>query len=415
MFERFSVIIAVSALIGCGSDSSSGQAAQTTPAGSASGTALAPTRDWQGNTASGPNDTAAAGAASTDVTPASDPANQQPSAAVPTQPSAAQPVQPGAAQPVPTPASDPSVTPVPPGAAAAPTTPASPTTPPSGLPDVDFAFDTVVPAGAELLRCTYGVFPSDRGVIAAPGAESHYTPGSHHMLAYRTNLKTAPMEGVHDCQDGAGSSMVTGSYYEAQQPDSMRSLPPGIAHEFQPGEILLLQAHYINTTSGDVNAHVELRIHTMNLADVTQEAGSIMFNNGNISVAPHAKSRSSMTCTLPSDFNPALLWSHMHSRGIHFEATTDDTAAAAALGTLYTNDDWSEPQPRDYPFDPPVVLHANSHITFSCDFQNDTDQTFTFGQSAATNEMCILHGMYWPRMATSGEQCLGGKSTRTAL
>jgi hypothetical protein len=412
MFARLSVIIAVVGLMGCGSDTSSGQAVQTSPPTGANGTALAPTRDWQGNTAAdgttpaATNDPAAAGSAAPDTAaPTPNASGQQPT---PTQPTAAQPMQPAAATPVPV--GDPSVTPIP-GAGTA-----TPTSPPSGLPDVDFAFDTVVPAGAELLRCTYGVFPSDRGVIAAPGAESHYTPGSHHMLAYRTNLKTVPMQGVYDCQDGGGSSMVTGSYYEAQQPDSMRSLPPGIAHEFQPGEILLMQAHYINTTSADVNAHVELRIHTMNLADVQQEAGSIMFSNGNISVAPHAKSRSSMTCTLPSDFNPALLWSHMHSRGIHFEATTDDAAAAASLGTLYSNDDWSEPQPRDYPYAPPVVLHANSHITFSCDFQNDTDQTFTFGQSAATNEMCILHGMYWPRMTSSmGEQCFGGKTTRTAL
>jgi hypothetical protein len=33
------------------------------------------------------------------------------------------------------------------------------------------------------------------------------------------------------------------------------------------------------------------------------------------------------------------------------------------------------------------------------------------GQSAATNEMCILHGMYWPRQDVVAEFCLSGAST----
>jgi hypothetical protein len=280
------------------------------------------------------------------------------------------------------------------------------------LPDIVLAMDTMIPAGKELLKCQYRQLPSDRGVMAVGSVESHYTPGSHHLITYRTDLTSIPAGSTapFDCYSSA--QLVghgRGSYFEAQQPDSRRDLPPGIAHEFQPGEVVMFESHYVNTTTEDLDAHVEVRLHTVELAKVEHEAGTIEFNDMNINVPAHGKARVTMTCPIPEDFNPALLWSHMHARGVAFKATTDDTAAAAALGTLYEQDDWEEPQPREYPSDPPVTIHAGSHITFSCEYQNDTDKAFMFGTSAVTNEMCLLHGMYWPRMHTAGaETCRGG-------
>jgi Copper type II ascorbate-dependent monooxygenase, C-terminal domain len=289
---------------------------------------------------------------------------------------------------------------------------------PSGLPDVQFTLDVTVPAGQELLECQYVAMPSDRGVIAVNSAESHYTPGSHHLLAYRTDLTALPTDhvGVWNCNDGAWFVHDKGSYYEAQQPDSHRELPPGIAHKFQPGEVVLMQAHYVNTTAADIKAHVTLALHTMEVAKVTSEAGTILFSNVNISLAPHSKSRVTMTCTVPQDFHPAELWSHMHKRASNFVASTNDAAASTALGgMLYVEPDWSEPKPRIYPFDPAITIKSGSTITFSCDFDNDTDKTITYGDSAQTNEMCIFHGMYWPRMPAAAEGCRGGMSSHMAL
>ncbi|MEY4582612.1 MAG: hypothetical protein RL701_7315 [Pseudomonadota bacterium] len=281
---------------------------------------------------------------------------------------------------------------------------------PADTSDVTFQFDVDVPAGGELLRCVYAQMPSDRGVIAVPKVESHYTPGSHHLLAYRSNLTAIP-EGKGspwDCSDGAWQLNQRGAYYEAQQPNEERALPPGIAHKFAPGEIMILQAHYVNARDEELSAHVELTLHPMDPAQVEQEAGTIFFTNVNITVPPHSKATAGMRCTLPQDISLALLWSHMHKRGVHFVATTDDPPAAAALGTLYEAADWNEPKQREYPTDPAVILHAGSHITFACDYQNDSELRYVFGNSAETNEMCILHGMYWPRMPVASEQCLFG-------
>ena len=291
--------------------------------------------------------------------------------------------------------------------------PAIPGKPPTPLPDIVFEMESTVDPGGEALMCIYAQMPTDRGVIAVPSAESVFTPGSHHMLAYRSDLTSIPsgQTGVWNCADGSWMVHQRGSYYEAQQPVSRRDLPPGVAHRFQPGEVVIMQTHYLNPGTDPLDAHAQLTLHTVDVSTVPNEAGSLIWSDINIYVPPGARSRSTMKCPLPTDIHPALLWSHMHKQGSNFVATTDDDAAADMLGTLYSENDWAEPQPRAYPYDPPATLHAGTHVTFSCDFANPNSYTLTFGQSAETNEMCILHGMYWPRMSSSAEQCLTGTTS----
>jgi hypothetical protein len=78
----------------------------------------------------------------------------------------------------------------------------------------------------------------------------------------------------------------------------------------------------------------------------------------------------------------------MHRYGVHFKAETD-------TGQLvYEGTDWDEPEPAH--FDPPLHIPAGSKITYTCDYDNTSNQMLTFGDSALTNEMCILSGTYFP-------------------
>ncbi|HVU01117.1 MAG TPA: hypothetical protein VHE30_05170 [Polyangiaceae bacterium] len=277
------------------------------------------------------------------------------------------------------------------------------------LPDVTFHMDGKVLAGGESQSCQYVHMPSDRGEIAVPSAESTYTPGSHHFLVFRTNFTEIPDDGaIHECSVNDLLLNVSGTYYEAQQPETRRDLPPGVAHVFEPGEIILLTAHYLNATDQDLVTKVDFRMHTMPRKEVEQEAGSFFFYNYDINVPPQSKVSVTRTCPIPKDVNLALLWSHMHARGVGFIAVTSDDRAAERVGNLFETRDWSEPQARAFSYAPPVVLHAGTSITYTCDYDNPTSNTFTQGPSAATNEMCILHGMYWPRLPASVETCLNG-------
>jgi Copper type II ascorbate-dependent monooxygenase, C-terminal domain len=283
----------------------------------------------------------------------------------------------------------------------------------AALPDIVFTMTGHVDANGEILDCVYVRMPSDRGKIAVPSAESTFTPGSHHFLVYRTSYDDIPADAgsVHPCTDAEQFAGITGSYYEAQTPMAERALPPGVAHVFKPGEVLLMTAHYLNASGSGFDTSVNFRLHTEDMAKVQHVAGSIFFYNPVIDVPPYSEITVTRTCPLDDDVDLALLWSHMHSRGIAFTATSSDPAAVKQAGDLYDSTTWSEPSPRTFPDDPPVTLHSGSSITYTCTYRNPTGQTFVAGQSAATNEMCILHGMYWPRLDSATELCESGTST----
>ena len=286
----------------------------------------------------------------------------------------------------------------------------SDTDPTTQLADLSFVMRGHVDAGGEVQNCLSIKLPADRGTIAVQSVESHYTAGSHHFLVYRGKVQDlAPELAIeHICSAREEAGNFNPTYYEAQAPDSSRELPPGIAHVFQPGEVLLLTSHYLNATDHDLDTQATFVLHTMPSEQVEQEAGSIFFYNPSISIPPASSVVARRTCPISQDINLALLWSHMHSRGVAFEARTDDPGVDAPDGTLYESEDWSEPSPRQFPNDPPITVHAGSSITYACTYENRTEMAIKQGLSAVTNEMCILHGMYWPRVDQRTEQCVMG-------
>ena len=313
----------------------------------------------------------------------------------------------------------------------------APVAPPAApaIPDLVYNMAGSIEAGAEAMFCMYVQMPMD-GKTAIPSAESHYTPGSHHFLVFRTNLTSIPagQDVSHLCGSpdttvavsgesngiGSGESAKgsTGSYYEAQTPDARRDLPAGVAHVFQPGEILILTAHYLNTTDQMLEPKIEFRLHRMDPSDVKQEAGTFFLLNTQLNIPPHSEVTSTRSCPITKDLNLGLLWSHMHARGWSFRAWTDDPVANAQLnGDVYVEPGpfaWEEPHLQTYPADPPITLHAGSKLMISCTFRNTTDRMFKFGQSAATSEMCLLHGMYWPRLDGATERCTNGTTVNDA-
>ena len=82
-----------------------------------------------------------------------------------------------------------------------------------------------------------------------------------------------------------------------------------------------------------------------------------------------------------------LLWllPHMHSRGTHFQVTMGQADPV----TIFETNDWEVAPHR---FDPP--LQVSDTLSYSCTWANDTDETLTFGESAAKNEMCLVALQY---------------------
>lgn len=255
--------------------------------------------------------------------------------------------------------------------------------------------------GEETYRCQTFQNPFGQD-IAIVKSESTMTPGSHHMAAFRV------MDDTNGAIEECSGLEFHPTIHASQTPTATTVYPPGIGASLSAAEGVRLNVHFLNTTLDTIHTHVTVTFTYVNPSDVTYQAAQIYLNNSSLQVPPGA-STATATLAIPTSVGDVKLLSaqsHMHQRATHFDATLSD-------GTdLYQTAQWSEPEVKT--FTPALALPSGSSITWTCDFQNNTTETLTFGESAATNEMCVFTGFYYPAPAGAvivGDTSLGAAAT----
>lgn len=220
--------------------------------------------------------------------------------------------------------------------------------------------------------------------------ELHMSTGSHHMFAFYTS--NAANGSVAACaQGGLQFAPYT---FTAGSPTAIQTYPDGMGASIPSTTGFTINAHFINTGASALQGNVALTIYVAKPGEVTQHVGPIFLNQALLSVpATGQPSTSTASYSLPQDVNLLLGASHMHQRATHFVST------ASTGETLFETTQWSEPMPKIY--SPPLHLASGTTITWSCTYVNDTGSTLTFGESAATNVMCISEFIYYPVQNTS--------------
>jgi hypothetical protein len=262
------------------------------------------------------------------------------------------------------------------------------------------------PAGKEIFRCQLQRLPAAMdgdAEIFVHEMKHEYTPGSHHYLVYRTTLTEIPkdLDKPFDCAEGDGvmNKFATGFVFGGQTPKETRTLPDGIALPLKSGEIVALQAHYINASKTDLAASVHVEMHTIPKAQVKERAGIYRMYDPYIYVPAKASATAQMRCPIKHDITMIAATPHMHVRG-QTETAWIDTADAPGTTPFLTNDDWEHPKD----FQGSMALKAGSLIRFQCAYKNDEDRNVYQGQSS-NDEMCMLSAFYYPEMPEEDTFC----------
>ncbi len=235
--------------------------------------------------------------------------------------------------------------------------------------------------GEEAFKCQ--TFRNPFGVdVDVLRTESVMAPGSHHLIAFfdSTNSDGA----VYDCGGLEFGERVHG----AQVPEYVREYPEGVALPMYASEGLRFNMHYLNPSGAEIRAKVRLTILAAPAGTAKNRAGFLFLNNTGIDVAPRSKGTATKTCTIPSNVQIMDLVSHMHMHATQIVAKT------AAGKLVYEGTEWDHPKPSI--FTPPLALGTDTNITWTCSYDNQTNGRLGFGESAATNEMCILGGTFYP-------------------
>lgn len=272
--------------------------------------------------------------------------------------------------------------------------------PPPAGEGQQLTMDVTIAAGDETEQCQYVVVDSELEIARF---EHVYTTGSHHLLLYQTSLTPADVTTeMFDCTGAQLTELgVAGIAYGAQVPTGDLVYPDGIALKVQPDSVLLIQTHYLNASTADLDAEVRLNLwYTSEPA--SGEAGTLFFYDWAIVVPQDSPASARMRCQVPTDVDLIFGTSHMHRRGVGYRAVVEKPGVAEPE-MLFETDLWEGVEPDRY--SPVRRIPAGSVIDFQCDYQGDPDRTIIEGPSAADNEMCMFIASYYPRLDPMTELC----------
>lgn len=300
-----------------------------------------------------------------------------------------------------------------------------------------------VPAGTEIQDCYFFRVPDlangedvmfDRVALAL-------NAGSHHMNVFRVKTITGldPEAGAPIDLGGVQGTVVRGTDGDAcwasanwadwplvsnsqqsaiDQPIIDWNLPPDVAMRLSPGEMLMLQIHYVNASEqitpfvgrGGVNFY-------RSLDGDTQELGTLFATQQSIRVCrSNPRPSYSGTCGLPSgSYTVTAANGHFHSRGKRFRIYAWDgvsTTRPPDEALFYDMDNWAEP---DMKVDLDVALPNPGGIYWTCDYQwiqppdgcdavdardpqQANDCCYTFDPTVETSEHCNVFLYYYPKV-----------------
>jgi hypothetical protein len=283
--------------------------------------------------------------------------------------------------------------------------------PPAGQ-GIQLSMTATIPASSEDEQCRFVQTTEDMWVNHE---DVRYTPGSHHFLVWNTTYTSIPTMNtqgmtvdttkVFDCSNGpqAGwnTSQMVGGAQGADAPPGLSDLPANVALHIPAGSVLMLDLHVLNTTTSPLTPTAVINFDTIPQSQVTEEAGLFFFYNPFIVVPPNAMAEARMSCPVTSNVTLTTAQTHMHKQGLGGVANLLDSTGAM-LQQLYTSSVWTDPPVTQW--SPGMALTAGQQIDYHCNYENTGTTTVIQGGSAATNEMCVFTGAYYPR-DTKFETC----------
>jgi hypothetical protein len=133
--------------------------------------------------------------------------------------------------------------------------------------------------------------------------------------------------------------------------------------------------------------------------NATQAAASMVSFNAGIFVPAGGSSDVKGSCSPPagSKFFAFTTHTHRHGGSVASGAYTDVNFVSNGMTTnVVHTTDWESPDvalwfPPNY-----LTTQANDQFTYDCHFVNQDSAPVSFGETAATGEMCMSIGYYFP-------------------
>jgi len=267
-------------------------------------------------------------------------------------------------------------------------------------------FQVVLKSGAvtiqpssEAYYCYYKTIPGNAAIDVGAFQSWMSKGASHHFITYQATTASAADGTLQQCPGVAGkwvyATSVSGQIIELKMPD-------GVGLNMSAGTQLILNMHFANTSSKPLSPVVKLNV--LYAKNVQYQAGTMVSFNAGIRVpaaGPTGPGTQTVSgrCTAPVGSKFFAITSHTHK---HATVTDVNFVNGGQTQNVVHTTDWESPDVGlFYAPDFLQVKSTSDSFTYSCSYVNMTNQTVLVGETAATNEMCMAIGYYFPAGAAS--------------
>jgi hypothetical protein len=175
------------------------------------------------------------------------------------------------------------------------------------------------------------------------------------------------------------------------------ALPEGVVYELAAGQMVRVEAHYLNATEQTLTPEVAVTFHAIPDAPGLERADFLFFGTPDIQLehnVPTTVGPRFIQGGIPAGAQIFALTTHTHQWGTQFRV--QKSTSRFDPGTpIYDYPDWVWDEPPVRRFDPPLTFGAGEGVRFTCEYLNRSGRRVSFGESAES-EMCFLWLYYYP-------------------
>ncbi len=223
---------------------------------------------------------------------------------------------------------------------------------------------------------------------------------SHHLVVSAVTDPTETESDLFDCSPFR-AVLIGAPLTVSQKHDDTILLPDGVAFPLEAAQLMHLEMHYINTgtDTADVTATSDLYPLASPGPDV-QEASFIIIGTFAINLPANSQHENPWSYVkLPDAFANSNIYGatgHTHRFGTAARLAVSGPDGADP-NIIYDPSPftWSEAELKF--FDQPQHVPAGGGFSFQCAWNNTSDATVTYGESAL-QEMCFFWTYYYPRV-----------------
>ena len=230
--------------------------------------------------------------------------------------------------------------------------------------------------------------------------------GSHHLIVYRDDdpgtVETTTPQACNPFSGALNPSGMAAPVMITQKAEDALTLPSRVAYTFQPGQLVRLEMHYINSADAPIEVSATAEFYAVPDSAIDHEANILFIGTPDINIPAGARadvqryftpSRASLDLTGAKFF---AITGHTHHYGTNVQISLAESSGGART-SVYAPQPfvWSEPETTVHK--PEFTLPAGQQAGFdiTCSYHNTSARTVKFGESANA-EMCFFWAYYYP-------------------